>query len=193
MIELIGIRTLNGIEVVTLTADLAAKIQLPSETKGLLVLNDLTNNDKISALSLFGGASFIQKGDLLTKVNGHTLEKPRDLTEALKVSSASKTFSVHLWRKGQEIQFSIDGFGVSGLAPQKNGVVEGAKSPDLPKIQDHHASLQDQMKRQLQELFKGRMTDEHPPKQFASESDRLREEKKNSIDRALKSIPAQMA
>ena len=64
-----GKHPLNGIEVVALTPELAEKIQMPSETKGLLVLNDLINGKNTPAISLFGGVSFIQKGDLLIKVN----------------------------------------------------------------------------------------------------------------------------
>ena len=61
-VTITGNHPLNGIEVVALTPELAEKIQMPSETKGLLVLNDLSNSDNIAALNLFGATSFMQKG-----------------------------------------------------------------------------------------------------------------------------------
>jgi serine protease Do len=192
-VTITGNHPLNGIEVVSLTPELAEKIQMPSETKGLLVLNDLVNNNNPSAISLFGGVSFIQKGDLLTKVNNHMIEKTADLTEALRVSSANNTFSVHLWRKGQEIQFSIDGFGMPGLAPQERGGGQGDKYSNNSKLNDQPPNLQDRLRMHLQELFKGRIPGQQSPKQFPSEAERLEQEKRSAITQALKSIPAQMA
>lgn len=194
-VTITGNHPLNGIEVVALTPELAEKIRMPSDTKGLLVLNDLKNNANIAALSLFGGASFVQKGDLLTKVNDQKLEKPRDLTEALKVSFSNKTFSAHLWRKGQEMQFSINGFRMSGSTHQEQGagVGESAKSSGSLQKQGQHASFQEQLKKQLQELFKGRMTEPQMPKQFSSERERLNKERERTINQALKNIPTQVA
>ncbi|MDP5370494.1 MAG: trypsin-like peptidase domain-containing protein [Pseudomonadota bacterium] len=194
-VTITGNHPLNGIEVVALTPELAEKIRMPSDSKGLLVLNDLNNNANIAALSLFGGASFVQKGDLLTKVNDQKLEKPTDLTEALKVSFSNKTFSAHLWRKGQEMQFSINGFGMSGSAHQEQGagVRDSAKSSGSLQKQDQHASFQEQLKKQLQELFKGRMTEPQMPKQFSSERERLNKERERIINQALKNIPTQVA
>ena len=120
------------------------------------------------------------------------IEKPTDLTEALRVSSSTNIFSVHLWRKGQQIQFSIDGFAMPGLVPQEHGGGQGDNS-DKSKLKDQPTSLQDRLHMHLQELFRGRVIEQQSPKQFSSESERLAEERKNSIEQALKSIPSQMA
>ncbi|MES2607219.1 MAG: trypsin-like peptidase domain-containing protein [Pseudomonadota bacterium] len=155
-----GDHPLNGIHVLALTPELAVKMRMPSESRGLLVLNDLINHDNIAALNFFGGGFFIKKGDLLTKVNEHRLEKTRDLTEALKAFSSSKTFSVHLFREGQEIQFSIDGFARPAPPPLGQGLKGRIWSPGVQRQGDkHNNNRQEQLKSRLQELFKGQVTE----------------------------------
>jgi hypothetical protein len=184
-VKVTGNHPLNGIQIVTLVPELAEKINVPSDTKGVVVLNDLSVPVGIAGFSVFNGGAFIQKGDLITQINGRSLEKAKDLPEVLKATATNKTFSVHLWRKGQEIQFSIDGI---NMGDQQAAVEQGNK-PDDQNVQQQQAD----MHKQLQNMFKGMALGHSSPKSFLGAEKPSSSDKNASIADSLKSIPSQMA
>ncbi len=104
---LTGNHVLNGVKVVPLTPDLAAKAQLPNDTKGFMIIDDLipSNNNGIDVI--IGSGSVVREGDILLEANGKSFDNPEALNETLSASAQKGGFAIKLWRKGQKIQLSV--------------------------------------------------------------------------------------
>ena len=107
------------------------------------------------------------------------------MPEVLKATATNKTFSIHLWRKGQEIQFSIDGI---NMDDQQAAVEQGGGKPGDQNVQQQQAD----MHRQLQNMFKGMVLGHSSPKSFLGAVPSSND-KSASIADSLKTIPSQMA
>lgn len=116
-----------GIKILQVTPEVAEKLKIPSETKGLVVLNDLPGEMS----SIIGGGLIVQKGDLLLKMNETKLEKPTDLQRALEKITPSAAFDLLLIRKGQQIQLAF------------NGSMNQNKTPMFGQMESEHSNQQD--------------------------------------------------
>ncbi len=104
---LTGNHVLNGVKVAPLTPDLAAKAQLPANTKGFVIMDDLIPSNNHGIDVIIGSGALVREGDILLEANGKSFDKPEALNEALSASAQKGGFAITLWRKGQKIQLSV--------------------------------------------------------------------------------------
>ena len=188
-----GDHPLSGLQVVGLTPELAEKIHVPSDTKGLLVINNLPAPVEMGALSLFGGGSFIQKGDLLVKVNAQKVETPQDLEKALKIINDKKSFSVVLLRQGQELQISIDG---STTLQNQFGGGNAMQKPDQDSKKkssiDQSSAESLEIQQQLQDLISGVVQGQGKPVAGGGAANGAGQGQEHPSDQVILNLPVHM-
>jgi Do/DeqQ family serine protease len=84
-----------GITIQPITPDLASAFDL-KDTKGVLV-SDVVPNSPAERAGL-------QRGDVITKVNGQPVETPNELRNRIATAGPGAEVSITAWRKGQEQQ-----------------------------------------------------------------------------------------
>ncbi|MDP3371836.1 MAG: PDZ domain-containing protein [Candidatus Paracaedibacteraceae bacterium] len=102
-----GNHFLSGLQILELTPEVSEKLKLPSDTKGLVVLNGFDPQLDMG-FSFSRRAALIEKGDLLLKMNGKVLSKPDDLKEVLEKKTPDDFFDLLLVRNGRQIQLTFN-------------------------------------------------------------------------------------